>query len=64
MCRNLMLADMNNLANVLHRMGEYEEASKIHQETPELRKEVHGESRAFTLDSMNNLTLVLKEMGK
>ncbi|EXA53652.1 hypothetical protein FOVG_01387 [Fusarium oxysporum f. sp. pisi HDV247] len=54
-------AIMNNLGNVLDDMGEYKEAEKMHRETLEAREKVLGKEHPSTLDSMNNLALVLRK---
>ncbi|KAK1973898.1 acyl transferase/acyl hydrolase/lysophospholipase, partial [Colletotrichum cereale] len=45
-------------------LGKYREAEKMHRQTLELKEKVLGSENPSTLDSMNNLALVLRSQGK
>lgn len=45
-------------------LGKYDEAEEMHRQTLELSEKVLGQEHPSTLDSMNNLALVLDNQGK
>ncbi|KAK1990627.1 hypothetical protein LX36DRAFT_647585 [Colletotrichum falcatum] len=45
-------------------LGKYSEAEQMHRQTLELKEKVLGPENPYTLDSMNNLALVLDSQGK
>ncbi|KAI0815407.1 Tetratricopeptide repeat-domain-containing protein [Xylaria sp. FL0064] len=53
-----------NMAESYSILGKYDEAETMHRQTLELREEVLGREHPSTLDSMNNLALVLNSQGK
>lgn len=57
------LSSMNNLAWVLVRQGNYDEAEQIHRQTLALRETVLGKEHPDTLASMNNLAVLLDYQG-
>ncbi|MCJ1304921.1 hypothetical protein MMC08_007734 [Hypocenomyce scalaris] len=55
---------MNNLATVLARQGKYEAAEEMLQQTLTGRRKVLGMEHPDTLNSMNNLAVVLEKQEK
>ncbi|RKK27891.1 hypothetical protein BFJ66_g16444 [Fusarium oxysporum f. sp. cepae] len=53
-----------SVAEALSIQGRYEGAAKLYRETLEAREKVLGKEHPDTLDSMNNLALVLDKMGE
>jgi len=49
---------------VLNSQGKYEEAEQMHRQALELKKDVLGSEHPSTLNSINNLALVLRSQGK
>ncbi|KAK8130828.1 kinesin light chain [Apiospora sp. TS-2023a] len=54
----------HNVAECYDLLGRYSEAEEMHRETLALRETVLGREHPDTLDSMNNLALVLSSQGK
>jgi tetratricopeptide (TPR) repeat protein/nucleoside phosphorylase len=53
-----------NVANSHSILGKYQEAEQMHRQTLELKEKVLGKEHPDTLDTMNNLALVLDNRGK
>lgn len=58
------LAVANNLANMLHALGDSEEAIRILEGTLEVKRSTIGDAHPDTLVGMNNLGLVLTDLGR
>ncbi|KAH6652260.1 hypothetical protein BKA67DRAFT_573430 [Truncatella angustata] len=52
------------VADSYDEVGKYDEAEQIHRQALELKKSVLGVKHPSTLDSMNNLALVLRRLGR
>ncbi|KAK5290627.1 hypothetical protein LTR99_011028 [Exophiala xenobiotica] len=53
-----------NIAESYALLGRYREAEEMHRQALDLREKVLGEEHLDTLDSMNNLAIVLQQQGK
>jgi Tetratricopeptide repeat len=49
---------------VLSHQGKYEQAEEMHRQALRLRETVLGKEHSNTLMSMNNLALMLNDLGK
>jgi hypothetical protein len=52
-----------NVGECFQISGKYEAAEQMYRQTLELREKVLGQEHPSTLDSMNNLALVLRNKG-
>jgi tetratricopeptide (TPR) repeat protein len=61
----LLLSERHyNIGEYFRQTGKYIEAEKMYRQALELTKEVLGDDHPSTLDSMNNLAIVLEQQGK
>ena len=58
------LTSMSNLASLLYRKGEYDEAERLYRRVLETRERIPGPEHPDTLISMNNLAGLLQNKGE
>jgi tetratricopeptide (TPR) repeat protein len=55
---------LSNVGECFRISGKYKEAEQMHRQALELKQKVLGQEHPSTLDSLNNLALVLGSQGK